>query len=97
MQDIYYRALVMHVYKTTSVLRIQEHKLAISSLLKDAWITNLLQVELNLEHQLIESCLVWNCTRTYYKLITNLGLHQLRHPAQFGGNTGRNTSTISYV
>jgi len=66
MQDIYYRALVMHVYKTTSVLRIQEHKLAISSLLKKAWITNLLQVELNLEHQLIESCLVWNCTRTYY-------------------------------
>ena len=63
----------MHVYKTTSVLRDQEHKLAISSLLKDACITNLLQVELNLEHQVIESCLVWNGTRTYYN--TN---HQVR-------------------
>jgi len=68
MQDIYYRALVMHVYKRTSVLRIQEHKLAIRGLLKDAWITNLLQVELNLEHKVIESCFVWNCTRTYYNI-----------------------------
>ena len=56
----------MLVYKTTSVHRNQEHKLAISSLLKDACITNLLQVELNLEHQVIESCLVWNCIRMYY-------------------------------
>ena len=87
----------MHVYKTPSVLRNQEHKLAISSLLKDACITNLLQVELNLEHQVIESCLVGIVQERTTTLITNLGLHQLRHPAQFGGNTGRNTSTISYV